>query len=811
MNRLVVVAAGAAIAAVGLGGYSTASAYTATANVTFAWSEGGTHIGWTSSGVNAFPDPAIAGNNTLVFAAGGNNSTSYYNPDFAIASDYTGSTSDDCVTLLPDYEAISLRKYSCRQTDAEGYYSPVYNPVPVADQSNGAAATGTLNVSDTTLTGTLTVVSTTDEPTGATTAFLSGVRTSNSAGDGFDGFNVRTADGSPFGNAWYGITTSATLTVNLTGTFTNGAWTINGGAVTISDPGFACQQGGFGGTGAGTLCTPSTTGGGFQTTGGQLSWGMDTDGAGTGQTLATPIQVRDTAGAAVLTTLSGVRADLTLDGGGNLTQTAGEFRFASGSAGGGCLDHIRWGGDTDPGAGTSIGISCGTLASGPLTISGVATEVLPDTTPDQFTFVDQTDVAFSSAITSAAVTITGINAAANVTVTGGEYSVGCTGTFTSTAGTINNNQTVCVRHTSAATGSTATNTTLDVGGVSDVFTSTTVAADTTPDAFSFVDQTDVALSTAITSAAVTITGINTAAAVTVTGGEYSVGCTGTFTSSAGTINNGQTICARHTSSAAFSTAVNTTVTVGGVSDIFTSTTLAEDTTPAAFSFVDQTNVALSTVITSAAVTITGINSAAPVTVTNGEYSVGCTGTFTAAAGTITIGQTVCVRHTSSAAFSTAVNTVLDVGTVTDTFSSTTVAADTTPDAFSFVDQTGVAVDTAITSAAVTIAGINTAAPVSVTGGEYSVGCTGTFTAANGTINNGQTVCVRHTSATTGNTATNTVLTIGGVGGVADTFTSTTGSTSTGLREDDGGSSLDALILALLGFAAAARRRVRRHD
>lgn len=100
----------------------------------------------------------------------------------------------------------------------------------------------------------------------------------------------------------------------------------------------------------------------------------------------------------------------------------------------------------------------------------------PDTTPAAFSFADQAGVATGSEITSAPVTITGIDAAAAVTVAGGTYSVGCTATYVSTPGTIGNGQTVCVRHTSAATAATATNTTLTVGGVSDVFTSTTAAA-----------------------------------------------------------------------------------------------------------------------------------------------------------------------------------------------------------------------------------------------------------------------------------------------------------------------------------------------
>lgn len=100
----------------------------------------------------------------------------------------------------------------------------------------------------------------------------------------------------------------------------------------------------------------------------------------------------------------------------------------------------------------------------------------PDITPAPFSFMDQAGVATGSVITSAPVTIAGIDAEAPVTVAGGTYSVGCTETYVGTAGTVSNNQTVCVRHTSAATAGTPTNTTLTVGGVSDVFTSTTAAA-----------------------------------------------------------------------------------------------------------------------------------------------------------------------------------------------------------------------------------------------------------------------------------------------------------------------------------------------
>ena len=295
-------------------------------------------------------------NDMEVHTQSGSNSTTYYNSDFAIHSDYDSRAADR--RRLPDAESGNTNSSSCRSTAAGiSTLKVIYGiqfyavPTPATDAGPGASATGTLTVTDTTLTGTLTIISTTDEPTGATTTFQVGtggsptVRTSLSAGDGFDGFNVRTADGSPFGNAWYGVTTSATLTVNLTGTFTDTAWTIDGGAVTFSDPGFACQQGGLGSnatTTLPTLCNPATYGGGFQANGGMLSWGMDIDGAGTGSLVATPIEIRDASGTTLLATMSGVLAHLALDGGGTISTTDGEFRYAFGTSSP-CPDHLRWG------------------------------------------------------------------------------------------------------------------------------------------------------------------------------------------------------------------------------------------------------------------------------------------------------------------------------------------------------------------------------------------------------------------------------------------------------------------------------------
>jgi hypothetical protein len=103
-----------------------------------------------------------------------------------------------------------------------------------------------------------------------------------------------------------------------------------------------------------------------------------------------------------------------------------------------------------------------------------------------------------------------------------------------------------------------------------------VPSDTTPDAFSFTDVTGSALSSTITSNAITVAGITASATITVTGGEYRIN-DGAYTSDAGTVSVDDTVNARLTSSGSNSTAVNCTVTIGGVADTFTSTTLAAAT------------------------------------------------------------------------------------------------------------------------------------------------------------------------------------------------------------------------------------------
>ncbi|AUQ50906.1 Attaching and effacing protein [Phaeobacter inhibens] len=294
----------------------------------------------------------------------------------------------------------------------------------------------------------------------------------------------------------------------------------------------------------------------------------------------------------------------------------------------------------------------------------------------------------------------------------------------------------------------------------------TIASDTIPNPFTFTDQTDVAVNTAITSDTITIAGLNASAAISITGDgtpQYSING-GAFTSVAGTINNGDTVTLQLTSAATGSVMRSATLDIGGVTDQWDVTTLS-DTAPDAFAFTDQTDVAVNTAITSNTITIAGLNAAAAISITGDgtpQYSING-GAFTSVAGTINNGDTVALRLTSAATGGVMRSATLDIGGITDQWDVTTLS-DTAPDAFAFTDQTNVAVNTAITSNTITIAGLNASAAISITGDgtpQYSING-GAFTSVAGTINNGDTVALRLTSAATGGVMRSATLDIGGI-------------------------------------------------
>jgi sugar lactone lactonase YvrE len=197
-------------------------------------------------------------------------------------------------------------------------------------------------------------------------------------------------------------------------------------------------------------------------------------------------------------------------------------------------------------------------------------------------------------------------------------------------------------------------------------------SDPIPDQFDLLDEVDVPLASERISNSVTISGINTGTTITISDGEYSINGA-SFVSSEGIVTNGDMIRVRHIASAEFSTSITTTLTISGISDTFTSTTIAIENMPDMFSFTNQLEVPLNSMVTSNEITISGISTTAPVTITGGLYSIN-SGGFVSVEGSVVNDDVVRVRHTSSSTYTTDTTTTLTIGGVVASFTSTTETA-----------------------------------------------------------------------------------------------------------------------------------------
>jgi hypothetical protein len=121
------------------------------------------------------------------------------------------------------------------------------------------------------------------------------------------------------------------------------------------------------------------------------------------------------------------------------------------------------------------------------------------------------------------------------------------------------------------------------------------------------------------------------------------------------------------------------------------------------------------------------------------------------------------------------------------FINTSVNDDTTPNAIAFADATNLAPLTPTISNTQIISGITVPINISISGGEYSTNCSAaspTFTSAAGQVRNGDTVCVRVTSACRSNEASTAALTYGSLIATFRTVVGTSSAT-TGDCDQDG--------------------------
>ncbi|WP_439638741.1 alpha/beta hydrolase fold domain-containing protein [Nevskia sp.] len=385
-----------------------------------------------------------------------------------------------------------------------------------------------------------------------------------------------------------------------------------------------------------------------------------------------------------------------------------------------------------------------------------------DMAPDPIVFPPVTNVERSRNVVSESRTISGIDAPAPISVTGGAYSING-GAFTRNSGRVVRGDIVRVGVVSSDAFGTSVSAKLRVGtpAATSAFKVTTRKADTVPDAFSFAPRTEAAPGSIQVSDPALITGLEAAAAISVSsGGSYSIDG-GAFTSAAGTVGNNAQVRARGTASSSINTASSVTVTIGGVSSSFRiTTTRTADTTPDPFSFPPKIDAPLGSLQTSQPTTITGINAPSPISIVGGFYSVDGQA-FTDAPGTVSSGASVTVQVLSSFGYSESRDAVLTVGGVAGAYRVTTrsITADGSPDPFSFPPQTDVMTGMAVRSEPIVVTGIDIAVPISVSAGRYQIN-DGAFTASPGEVVNGDVVVAEVLASEQPSTAGSATVAIG---------------------------------------------------
>ena len=128
-----------------------------------------------------------------------------------------------------------------------------------------------------------------------------------------------------------------------------------------------------------------------------------------------------------------------------------------------------------------------------------------DVTPNDFTFIDENNVPLNTFKLSNIITVASVEIPVPVTVSGGSYTKNG-GAYTTVTGSAQNGDYFQVAHTSSGSYSTATNTTLTIGGVSDTYTTTTLAEILPDDEVGFtpvsgsytIDSTDTSVTVVVT-------------------------------------------------------------------------------------------------------------------------------------------------------------------------------------------------------------------------------------------------------------------------------------------------------------------------
>lgn len=287
--------------------------------------------------------------------------------------------------------------------------------------------------------------------------------------------------------------------------------------------------------------------------------------------------------------------------------------------------------------------------------------VMPDTTPAPFTVPNVVNVAPGQVVESAPVTISGINTEATIEV------LGCLSLVNGAPATkVKNGEALRLRMTAPTAPDTWKTCNLRIGGYTTQWGVKTLTPDLTPDPFEVPAVSGAQPGALVTSAAVTVTGIDYPATVVtaISGCALSVANEPFVTST--TIQNGQSFRVQATAAQQHGQVKSCSFWVGNAYKTWSVTTLTPDVTPNNFQFPNKSDAYPGAVVESDALAITGIDT--PVTVEFAPGTVDCehqinNGAWSAQPGTITNNQPLRLRAKAVLALGQLKSCSFKVGTV----------------------------------------------------------------------------------------------------------------------------------------------------
>lgn len=388
-----------------------------------------------------------------------------------------------------------------------------------------------------------------------------------------------------------------------------------------------------------------------------------------------------------------------------------------------------------------------------------------DTTPENLAFADVNDVEPSALVESAAVIVDNIDGPTTITVTTPDAGVALADGDFSLSQQVDSGQSVKLRANAAAGFQQQRAIHFEAGGLSGTWNIGTRAEIVDPAQFALaaVAPQDPGVNV-MTSTTAPLSGFDGAQMVITTNGADVSKDLATWRETGQlAVSAGDTLYVRMVSSSVIdgTGVVSTTVSIGSTSANWSVQT--KNLVPGAIAFTNVSGINPSASVNSNQVQLSGFQGALTAT-----CSANCTGILKngqpAVAGVtqFTTSDTIAITMTASPTFGAAKTATVTVGTTTSApWQVTTRAQDTAPNAIAFVTQTGVELNTLITSNAVVLSNFD--GPVTATCGAGCIGILKNGSAAvqgSTPFNPGDTIAIQMTSSGSFNTPKTASVTVG---------------------------------------------------